>query len=105
MSAKDEIIQHGATNCRHLPEVHMLERLHDLEDALLSFQTNYKNNCCWPSGEGVRRHTIKNIETGSQIKGKQQTQLFNNGENIIYPPSSTQAVFQFFNIVLLLLIG
>lgn len=47
MSAKDEIIQHGATNCRHLPEVHMLERLHDLEDALLSFQTNYKNNCCW----------------------------------------------------------
>lgn len=57
------------------------------------------------SGEGVRRHTIKDIETGSQIKGKQQTQLFNNGENIIYPLSSTQAVFQFFNIVFLLLIG
>lgn len=87
MRAKDEIIQHCVINYRYLPEVHMLERLHDLEDALLSSQINYKNNCWWvlmtPLREGVRRHSIKDIETRSQIKGKQQTQLFSNGASII----------------------
>lgn len=78
----------------------MIERMH-----YCLFKLIIRTTVAGPSGEGVRRHTIKDIETGSQIKGKQQTQLFNNGENIIYPLSSTQAVFQFFNIVFLLLIG
>lgn len=46
-------------------------------------------SCCWvltaPSGEQVRRCNISGPDTRNQVKGKQQTRLFSNGENLIYP--------------------
>lgn len=36
------------------------------------------------SGEGVRRHNVNILDTGSQVEGKQKTCLFNNGEKVIY---------------------
>lgn len=43
------------------------------------------------SGEGVRRHSINGIDIGSQVKGKLQSHLFSNGENLIHSPSTRPA--------------
>lgn len=33
-------------------------------------------------GEGVRRHKVNDLDTGSLVKGIQQTQIFTNKENL-----------------------
>lgn len=39
-------------------------------------------------GEGVRRHKVNDLDTGGLVKGIQQTQIFTNEENLVYPPST-----------------
>lgn len=43
------------------------------------------------SGEGARRYSVNGIDIGNQVKGKQQTHLFSNGETLIYSPSTRPA--------------
>lgn len=43
-------------------------------------------------GKEVRKHSINDIDIRSQVTGKHQTHLLNNGRNLTYPPSTQ--VFQ-----------
>ena len=62
---------------------------------------------CWVLmaswGQGMRRHPVNDIDVRGQVKWKEKTLLFSNGENLLYP-SSTQ-MFQSVCIAGLPLIG
>lgn len=63
----------------------------------------YMIDCCWtlkiPLGKLGRRHGINITDISSQIKGKQQTLLFSNGESLIYSLPRTQDAFQTIDIM------
>lgn len=68
----------------------------------------FRNSYIWAltaSGELVRKCVANSIDPGSQVRGKQQTCFFSNGESLIYPSLITQAVSCSPNITWSLLTG